>query len=168
MKMRDGARVILFRHGIAEPKTSRPDEERRLTVEGRRELTEVARGMARLLPDADAIRTSPLVRALETATILAVAYDNRVPVRPTDTLTPDADVEKFRDLLAALDTRCAYFVGHEPTLSSFMRTLTAIHGDLEPGKAGCYGLRWRSGGRLELEWMLTAEVVRGLSSLTAR
>ena len=71
--MRDGAEVILFRHGIAEKKGNGPDELRQLTKEGAEEVEEVARAMARLLRNADAIWTSPLARCVETAARLAAA-----------------------------------------------------------------------------------------------
>lgn len=158
--MRDGAEVILFRHGIAESKDKGPDESRRLTAEGTSEVDDVARGMARLLREADALWSSPLVRCIETADRLAAAAEHPLEVRRTDALRPEADPEQFRDLLDALDARHAWFVGHEPNLSDFMRALTRLEGNIELAKAGAYGLRWRKEGAAELEWMMEPRLVR--------
>jgi len=66
-------RIVLLRHGIAEKKGGKPDEKRRLTDEGNEKMRGIARGLARLLPGAEALYSSPLVRATETAQWIARA-----------------------------------------------------------------------------------------------
>src|SRR5207244_10803564 len=73
---RGGARMMLYvlRHGVAEevgPEGT--DGSRRLTPGGRRELRAAAAGMRAFGLTFDAILTSPLARAAETAAIVAEA-----------------------------------------------------------------------------------------------
>ena len=67
-------RVFLVRHGIAaDAAPGQPDESRPLTAKGRRRFRRTARAFARLGERVDKLITSPLVRAVQTAEILARA-----------------------------------------------------------------------------------------------
>ena len=69
-------RLLLLRHGIAEdagPDTGWHDELRRLTAEGVARMEGEGRGMAALAIRADAILTSPLIRCVQTAALVAAA-----------------------------------------------------------------------------------------------
>jgi phosphohistidine phosphatase len=72
--------LLIVRHGPAGDrdewaKTGKEDDERPLTPRGIREMRRAARGLRRLVGSVDAIGTSPLVRARETAEILGRAFD---------------------------------------------------------------------------------------------
>ena len=72
--------LLIVRHGPAGDrdewaKTGKDDDERPLTARGIREMRRAARGLRKLVGSIDAIGTSPLVRARETAQILGRAYD---------------------------------------------------------------------------------------------
>jgi phosphohistidine phosphatase len=72
--------LLIVRHGPAGDrdewaKTGKDDDERPLTPRGMREMRRAARGLRQLVTEVDAIGTSPLVRARETAAILAEVYD---------------------------------------------------------------------------------------------
>ncbi|HET8607398.1 MAG TPA: phosphohistidine phosphatase SixA [Gaiellaceae bacterium] len=116
-------RVYLVRHAEAAP--GQPDELRPLTPAGResaRRLGERLAGEARV----DAVLTSPLLRARETAEAIAKAAG--VTAEPTDLLAPGAgDAE----LLAAVDGRGAVVVcvGHQPDCG---RIAAALAGGAEP------------------------------------
>lgn len=150
--------IVLLRHGIAEEKGGKPDDERRLTRQGHEKMKRVGRALAEILPDADAIYSSPLVRAYETAEWVVKAYDGRLAIETTTVLAPGHDPEEFRALLRrAGKKKCAYFVGHEPHLTSLMLALTNIHteGELSLKKGGCYGLEIESPeSPAQLRWML--------------
>lgn len=136
--------IVLLRHGIAEDKSvDKPDEERRLTREGNEKMKRVARALAEMLPDADAIYSSPLVRAYETAEWVAKAYGGKLEIETTAALAPGHDPAEFRDLLRRSGGKeCAYYTGHEPHLTTLMLALTnmQIGGELSLKKGGCYGL----------------------------
>lgn len=99
-------RLVIVRHAEAAP--GEPDELRRLTPEGR----EQARALARELRDrgieADAVVTSPLLRAIETAT----ALDQGTPVID-DRLAPGASPEDVR-AVATDRGDTVILVGHQP------------------------------------------------------
>ena len=151
--------IILFRHGIAEDHgKGKPDEQRELTEDGHRRMKEIGRGLASLFPKAEAIISSPLTRARQTAEWLGRAYD--LGFELSDALAPDSDAERFRALLESLKSRRVIFVGHEPTLSEFMLALTGMTGHPELKKSGCYGVRILAYGAVRLEWMLPPRAKR--------
>ena len=70
--------IVIVRHGIAEDREASnraaPDDAlRQLTKEGRQKMRKAAKGLKRILPALDLIATSPLMRAAQTAEILAEA-----------------------------------------------------------------------------------------------
>ena len=151
--------IVLLRHGIAKEKGGgKPDEERRLTREGHEKMKRVGRALAAILTDADAIYSSPLVRAYETAEWVAKAYDGKLEIETTTVLAPGHDPDEFRALLRRAGKKnCAYFVGHEPHLTSLMLALANMHaeGELSLKKGGCYGLDIESADSpAQLRWML--------------
>ena len=71
--------LLLIRHAIAEDRdefaeTGRDDTERPLTKHGKRQMRRVAKGLRRVLKAIDVLGSSPLVRAQQTAAIVAEAY----------------------------------------------------------------------------------------------
>jgi phosphohistidine phosphatase len=107
-------RLCLVRHGIAaERGTYEDDAQRPLTERGRDRMSAAAEGLATLIQP-DVILTSPLVRARETADLIARATGSRVEV--CDALA-NGDHES---LLAAAYQPVVVAVGHEPHISSFV------------------------------------------------
>ncbi|HEV8434534.1 MAG TPA: phosphohistidine phosphatase SixA [Thermoanaerobaculia bacterium] len=156
--------IVLLRHGIAEEKGGdKPDSERRLTREGNEKMKRVAKALEKMLPDADAIYSSPLVRAYETAEWMAKAYDRRIDIETTAALAPGHDPAEFRDLLRRAGSfGCAYFAGHEPHLTTLMLALTSTetHSELSLKKGGCYGLELDDPtGTARLKFMLAPGLI---------
>ena len=98
-------RLILVRHAEAAP--GDPDELRPLTPHGR----EQARELAERLPRPDAVLTSPLLRARETAALLTRPHG--LEPEPDERLAPGAS---DADVLAAIEGRgeTVVVVGHQP------------------------------------------------------
>jgi phosphohistidine phosphatase len=131
-------RVLLIRHATAVPAGTRgiADEDRRLTARGRRRFEAAARGLAKLVPRPDAILSSPLPRALETATIAATAWGGRrVRVEPA---LAGGTLAALEESLAALaPDATVVLVGHEPQLSELLaRVLGGRRGERVPFKKG--------------------------------
>jgi phosphohistidine phosphatase len=129
--------LLVVRHGAAEDKdafarTGNDDDLRPLTTAGQREMRAVARALHELIPEVDALATSPLVRAMQTADILGDAY-RRTPVS-VEWLRPEASYEAFAHWAAQhRDKKIVVIVGHEPHLSGLVswlagskRTLLAL------------------------------------------
>ncbi|WP_257461280.1 SixA phosphatase family protein [Archangium lipolyticum] len=107
--------LLLVRHAVAEDSHPLGDEARSLTAEGRATFRSHARKLARLTPMVGII-TSPLVRAVQTAEILAEAFGlSRVEVHPA--LRPRAQAPK-RILRLARELGAGWvLVGHNPSLA---------------------------------------------------
>lgn len=161
--------LLIVRHAQAGSReefaeTGQPDDLRPLTKAGAREMKAVARGLRRIIPNIDNLVTSPLVRARQTAEIIAAAYD--VPVVESDALRPEATFPSFENWARrqAKDGVVAA-VGHEPHLSGLLAYLIGESGDarIDLKKAGVGLLRFDGRferGRGTLRWLLTPNIAR--------
>lgn len=157
--------VILLRHGLAEePSAEVKDEDRGLTAEGHARMKQIARGLERALPKAQAIYTSPLLRAMQTALWVSKGYRSRVNIETTDALAPGASKRQFLALIKSIQHSRVIIVGHEPNLTENLRSLTGLHEShgVELKKGGCYGVRVFADGKGLLEWLLPPRILRKL------
>lgn len=165
-------RLLVIRHGIAEEQetfvhTGQPDSERPLTKEGRRKMAEIVLGLRTLVPELDRLASSPLVRAQQTAAIVAKAYGVDT-VETTDALVPHAKPAQLARWAAPHDTEgVVAVVGHEPHLSTLVTWLLCGVDDsrVELKKGGacllaCEGGPSRAGG--VLLWLHTPASLRRL------
>jgi len=110
-----------------------PDAARRLTKKGRRQAQRLAVWLGARKVEAQAIVTSPLIRARETAEPIAAAFG--LDLKQEDRLAGGAlTMARLAALLSdAGDPSAAILVGHEPDLSEIIRDLTG--GAVEMRKA---------------------------------
>jgi phosphohistidine phosphatase len=155
--------LFILRHGIAVehgPASHENDEERPLTSKGERKVRTIADAMKALEISFDLILSSPLVRARETAAIVADALKAKKRLELTDTLEPQESAQPVIEYLAdhgAVDD--VLLVGHEPFLSRLISLL--ISGDSEASvllkKGGFCKLsieELKHGQCATLEWLL--------------
>jgi phosphohistidine phosphatase len=116
-------KLLVVRHAKAEersrvPSFKKKDASRRLTGTGRKQMRKVVKGLRKIAPDIDVLATSPLVRARETADILADIFGVS-DISEQKWLGPNADKRALIDWLRdqAQDATVAV-VGHEPHLSA--------------------------------------------------
>lgn len=138
--------LYLIRHGIALDKGILPrDEDRPLVDRGREKTAKVAQRLKFLGIHFDAIVTSPLVRARQTAEILqAERLGDRLETSVH--LAPDGDirawVEEWQKSGYNNEDSCLALVGHQPDLGLWAETL--IWGKAEEKlilkKSGAIGL----------------------------
>ena len=102
-------RLFLVRHAEAEP--GEPDELRTLTAYGRGQAKELGRRFARHGIRPDAVLSSPLLRARQTAEGIAAAAG--VAVEPDERLAPGATAEDVRATVAGRG-EVVVVVGHQP------------------------------------------------------
>lgn len=118
-------KVAVIRHAIAEDRatfarTGQDDGLRPLTPKGRNKMRKAAQGLKRILPDIELIGSSPLVRALETARIVADCYGSPRMVKVPE-LAPGVAPEGCLDWLRRHDGDVTVaLVGHEPDLGSLV------------------------------------------------
>ena len=160
--------LYLVRHGIAEDGGEGiPDSSRALTAKGRRRFQKTAAAFARQGRRLSLILTSPLVRAVQTAEILAGAADHG-EVGVLQELDGEHDVASLR---AALEKRAGKsksvaVVGHEPQLSHFLAALTGTaQTDIDFKKGAIVRVDLEEDGKTTARWWLkprTNERVKGL------
>ena len=161
--------VIIFRHGPAEEATrGQPDADRQLTKEGAEAVETAAKGMRRILQPVHLIASSPYLRAVQTAEIVARVYNGPAFIR-TDALAPG---QRSKDLLGWLwqtpPNETVVLVGHEPDLGH-LASLALAGTDWSfwhPDKAGACLLTLPDSadpGTGRLEWALKVDQLRGLA-----
>lgn len=158
--------VVFLRHGRAEePREGLGDAERSLTPEGHAEMMKLAAGVERAFPRAQAILSSPLMRAVQTARWVAKAYRSRIKVHETPALTPEAPPDDFANVLRETSERRIIVVGHEPNLTSNMLALIGMTNErrLALQRGGCYAVRIKSDGSGVLEWLLSPRILRKMA-----
>jgi phosphohistidine phosphatase len=140
--------VILVRHAKAEPRdaNSWPDDDQRpLTAEGRAEQRAAARAMKKMGIKFDFLVTSPLLRARETADIVAKGYRWTEAPQVAEELGHEYSVGAVVKLLAKFppDSVVA-LVGHEPDFSNLTSALVSKDCDLNIAfkKSGVVGIEF--------------------------
>lgn len=140
-------RILFIRHAQAVDNAgAMGDAARWLTPKGRK----MARKVGRWLGKRDkrrpaAIWTSPQVRAVQTAEVIAAALGHEGEVRTCGELSPGHDPgELLRRLTAEPQVEVLALVGHEPSLSLLA---TALLGEAVANlkKCGVLGVTWESG-----------------------
>ncbi len=97
------------------------DDSRPLTRKGRRQAKRLGSFMRAVGLKPDALVSSPLVRALETAELVAKALRTEVVVDPR--LAGDLGLGRLDEILGELDAERPVFVGHDPDFSALVAML---------------------------------------------
>jgi phosphohistidine phosphatase len=171
--------LLVIRHAIAEDKeafaaSGRTDDQRPLTEAGRSKMRRAAEGLRATCPRVAVLASSPLVRARETADIVAPAF--RVArVEIVEALRPD---RPYDDLVGWLRRRVppngeeedftVAVVGHEPHLSGLVTWLmtTRMESRIELKKGGACLLHFErlpAAGDAILRWALTPSQLRAIA-----
>ncbi|HEY2025778.1 MAG TPA: phosphohistidine phosphatase SixA [Gemmatimonadaceae bacterium] len=171
--------LLVIRHAIAEDKdafaeSGRNDDQRPLTEEGRAKMRRGAEGLRFVCPRVAVLAASPLVRARETAEIVATPLKiSRVEI--VEALRPD---RAYDDLVTWLRRRITpndddeemtvAIVGHEPHLSGLVTWLMTGSSDsrIDLKKGAACLLRFErapSRGEATLRWALTPAHLRALA-----
>ena len=143
-------KLYILRHGEAaehgDPRFK--ENERPLTPRGQQRTKQLAHALREMEITFDTIFSSPLLRAKQTAEIIARGLDQKLEI--TDALTPSGSMEKMVDQINMLRPvpQNVLLVGHEPYLSGFT-SLLCIGGPALP-------LKLKKGAlvRLEVEHLL--------------
>jgi phosphohistidine phosphatase len=118
-------KLYLLRHGVAydrEDWQDKDDELRPLTDDGIDDMKREARRLSQIKLKLDAIITSPLVRARDTAWLVAKALDMNVDENPL--LKPGFNLEALDILLGQyVKFNRLMIVGHEPDFSQVIAQL---------------------------------------------
>lgn len=122
-------KIIFIRHAIAEDratfaKTSKNDALRPLSDKGINRIEQSRQGLKRVEPVADYIFSSTLVRAIQTADLIAELYPEARREAIVQ-LNPGSDPARLNNLLAGLPPESTVLlIGHEPDLSELISWYT--------------------------------------------
>ncbi len=160
--------VFVLRHGEAGVPLDDPkqDDERSLTKEGRREIDEVAEALATLGVKFEAIASSPLPRALQTAQIVARKFRKLNILEEWDELKYTSETsDLYRRLARIRHGASIMLVGHEPHLSGMLAEIisgkTSVNIVLK--KAGLAMIRineFKPRITGELRWLLPPKLMK--------
>jgi phosphohistidine phosphatase len=161
--------LYIMRHGLAEEPTPKGDDAaRQLTAEGVDKIRKAAAGLRAAGFSFEMILTSPIIRARETADLVAQEFDGLKP-RAMPELTTGASPNGALEALSKLQLpESVIAVGHEPTLSRLAALLLS-------GSSESMEIRLKQGGVIALEfgdrverggaklrWMMTQRQLRQL------
>lgn len=158
--------LYIIRHGPAEERgDSWPDDAKRpLSESGGRRTRRAARGLRLLGVTIDVVLTSPLVRARQTAEIVASVFDERPPVVVIDSMAPGGAIPAILGDLEKQTRRARIaLVGHEPGIGELAARLLGSPNPLEFKKAAVCRIdvnRLPPSGPGALRWFVTARMLR--------
>lgn len=162
--------LYILRHASAGTRRANPvvDVKRPLDKEGKQQCLLVGRFLSALNVQFDRVISSPLKRALQTASFVGTetGYEGRIDI--SDALAPEATIAKFNDLVRSLmKYDNVLVVGHNPNLAIFFGSLLA------PGARMSTRLRKGAVARIDctrlpgtLHWLVDPRILRGYAKAT--
>lgn len=162
--MKVKVKVYFLRHGIAADAQSwnGSDASRPLTDEGRERMQREAKALSKIGLTVDAIVMSPLLRAKETAEIVAERLSLRKRLIEDARLGGGFDTTQLAALLQKYpDADSIMLVGHEPDFSAMVGAITAGRIDLKKGGLACVELTDPASMRGELLWLVPPKILAG-------
>ena len=160
--------LYIIRHGIAEERGDKwPDDSRRpLTEEGMSRLKKSARGLIQIGVEFDVVLTSPLVRARQTADIVAAAFNSRPLIAVLESLSPGISPQTvLSDLEAHAKRARIALVGHEPGLGELAAKLISARRPFEFKKGAICRIDVKTlppAGPGALRWFAPPKMLRAL------
>ena len=160
--------IYLIRHGLAEERgNSWPDDAKRpLTDEGISRMRKSVRGLSRLGVTLDVVLTSPLVRARQTAEIVAAGVSPRPSLISAESLAPDGS---FAAVVVDLEKHVRKgriaLVGHEPGIGELAARLIGSRHAIEFKKGAVCRIDLATippSGPGDLRWLLTPKIMRAI------
>ena len=161
-------RVYIMRHGIAMDRTNPKaptDAERPLTAEGMQKTRAAALGLKELGVKPDMLITSPLVRAAQTAEIVAEALGySPEKIRVSDTLKPSVNPAEVMKEIEHLKSREVMCFGHGPHVDGLIALLAGARGpfsELKKSGVACFEHE-AAHGKWRMVWLLSPKMLRKL------
>ena len=168
-----------MRHGYAGKRLSNPirDRKRSLTSQGLKEVRAISKSLKLLNVKFDTIFSSPLPRALQTATVVANRYKLKNKIQQYNELISKQDRFSLYDKLVNYNQMSSILiVGHEPYLSTMISDIISnsnnknktnndikSNSDIILKKAGLSKIRITSTVPTlhgELRWLLTPDILK--------
>jgi len=147
--------IWLVRHAAAADRDEfqGPDAQRPLTSKGSKKFETLATSLCAAVASPKVIVTSPLLRAVQTAEILAEAAGlkgRHIDVQPQ--LAPGATADALCELAARHAADVVALVGHQPDLGHALSLLVG-GGNFDVGKGCIAAVEFPAGPRLGSGWL---------------
>jgi phosphohistidine phosphatase len=169
--------LFILRHGEAGKRLSSgtSDTARPLTVTGKRDATDIAKSLKDFGVKFNLIITSPLKRAHQTASLVAMTFNTKNKIEDWAELKPEGNRRELYHKLSQLFKQdlSILIVGHEPYLSTLISEVISegregtADGRVILKKAGLAKVRITSSSHEmihgELRWLLTPKHMKKLS-----
>src|SRR5437763_1195923 len=157
--------IYFVRHASAGQKKSSPkkDEKRALDAEGVHQCTQTGRILSAMEATVDAVISSPLKRATQTAALVAneIGYEGKLHIE--NGLRPEAKYDQFRDMLRKYaKAEALIVVGHNPNFSEFLARTIAANGTRAyvEMKKGAVAKVESEQKKFVLHWLLTPRLAK--------
>ncbi|HUB18911.1 MAG TPA: phosphohistidine phosphatase SixA [Acidobacteriaceae bacterium] len=162
--------LYILRHASAGTRRANPaiDVKRPLDKEGKQQCFLIGGFLGALNVQFDRVVSSPLKRALQTASLVGTETGFEGKIEVSDALAPEAGVAKFQELVRSLAKyENVLVVGHNPNLAVFFGSLLA------PGGRIAARLRKGAIARVDcarlpgtLHWLVDPRILRGYARAT--
>lgn len=150
--------LFVLRHGHAEPQQT-SDEVRNLTLAGRREVAIMAARSARDLQLVQQVWVSPLLRAQQTAEIVAAELKKcavNFTLSTSDLIVPEANPALLFDALQFAHCEAILLVSHQPLVGHFIDVFCGSYPgfhDMSTSSMACIDYDVAAAGLGKLRWL---------------
>lgn len=133
-------KVYLIRHASALDASPKADDTfREITKDGEKDAKKTAEVLNRLTGKPDAVISSPLTRAVQTARVIAKKTGFKREIMLFDGLMPGANPDAIIDfLISNEDYDKVFIVGHQPLLGKILARVTGFGKSFDIAKCGVY------------------------------
>jgi phosphohistidine phosphatase len=161
--------IYFLRHASAGKSllNHKKDERRPLDEEGILQTRYIGRMLAQLDVQVEHVISSPLKRAMQTASLVANELAFETPVQIENALRPEGTFEQFQAMLAGFrKAESIIVIGHNPSFTEFLsRTISNGDGsaqvDFKKGAVAKVETEGKSG---TLHWLVTPRLARVLQA----
>lgn len=153
-------KLYFMRHGEASDDAP-TDELRPLTEKGKKRIQNAAKVLKKMNVTLDTIYASPRVRAKQTAEIVAEVLGNEVEI--SDDVNFHFNVDRLKNLLTGKNEEAhVMFVGHNPSMSELIQTITGANVNLKTGAVARVDLYPPAIKGAQLKWLITPRIFDSL------
>jgi phosphohistidine phosphatase len=165
--------IYFLRHASAGDSKLNPakDDERPLDKLGIEQSHNVGYALAAMKVSVDAILCSPLLRAQQTARIVAEEIGHQEKLVTEPALQPGGSYEQFQNILSRNSGKDAILVvGHNPSMTEFLNKLLTGEdaSDAVEVKKAMIAKVEKTGSKAMLKWCLPPKVLRAIQQGSAK
>ena len=165
--------VYLLRHVSAGQHKVLPkeDEKRPIDKVGEQQCHDLGRALVALGVRVDAVISSPLTRAVQTAELAVKELGYKDKIEISNAMRPEASYDQFHDLLEHHSgSKAIMVVGHNPSITEFLLRLVtgSDHSECIDFKKGAVAKVDFEEGKGVLNWLFTPKMASKLQAGSAK